>query len=40
MMPKWLERELEERRLNRLDLLIWPAGIAVARPLSNPWLIT
>lgn len=35
---RWLERELEERRLNRWDFVIWPIGIAVAVLWALPFV--
>ena len=37
-MRKWLQRELETRRLNMLDLAIWPAGMVVAFLWVLPFL--
>ena len=39
---RWLENELEQRRLNRWDLLIWPAGLAVAVLWALPfvWMVS
>lgn len=41
-MLRWLDSELEARRLNRLDLIIWPAGIAVAALWALPfvWMVS
>jgi multiple sugar transport system permease protein len=38
----WLEHELEDRRLNRLDLLIWPIGVTVAVAWALPfvWMVS
>ena len=41
-MLRWLDSELEARRLNRLDLLIWPAGLAVSALWALPfvWMVS
>ncbi len=41
-MRKWLERELETRRLNMLDLVIWPVGMVVAFLWALPfvWMVS
>ena len=41
-MLQWLERELEDRRLNRVDLIIWPIGIFIALLWALPfiWMVS
>ena len=41
-MRKWLERELATRRLNMLDVVIWPAGMVVAFLWALPfvWMVS
>lgn len=41
-MRKWLQRELEIRRLNMLDLAIWPVGMVVACLWALPfvWMLS